>query len=151
MEPLFEHRQEFAGYATRVLELEGSGPPLLLLHGYADSADTWRPVLAALGRAERRAIAVDLPGFGAADRLHRDQPILPQLDAFARAAAQYAGARPVVAGNLLGGCVALRMGEDDALDPPAWRRSRPPAWTWRAGSRWSSATRFAGGRYARAA
>ena len=103
MEPLFEHRQEFAGYDTRVLELEGSGPPLLLLHGYADSADTWRPVLAALGRAERRAIAVDLPGFGAADRLHHDQPILPQLDAFARAAAEYAGARPVVAGNSLGG------------------------------------------------
>jgi pimeloyl-ACP methyl ester carboxylesterase len=71
MEPLFEHRQEFAGFDTRVLELEGFGPPLLLLHGYADSADTWRPLLAALGRAERRAVAVDLPGFGAADSLQQ--------------------------------------------------------------------------------
>jgi pimeloyl-ACP methyl ester carboxylesterase len=116
MEPLFEHRQEFAGYDTRVLELEGSGPPLLLLHGYADSADTWRPLLAALGRAERRAVAVDLPGFGTAAPLQRDAPILPQLDAFARDAAAYAGDAPVVAGNSLGGCVALRMGEDEALD-----------------------------------
>jgi hypothetical protein len=36
MEPLFEHRQEFAGYDTRVLELEGSGPPLLLLDEFLD-------------------------------------------------------------------------------------------------------------------
>src|SRR3954452_2422929 len=114
MEPLFEHRQEFAGYETRVLELEGkgAGPPLVLLHGYADSADTWRPLLAALGRSDRRAIAVDLPSFGAADPLDPSAPILPQYDAFARAVAAYAGAKPVVAGNSLGGCVALRLGED---------------------------------------
>jgi pimeloyl-ACP methyl ester carboxylesterase len=41
MQPLFEHRQELAGYDTRARELEGAGPPLLLFHGYADSADTW--------------------------------------------------------------------------------------------------------------
>ena len=69
MEPLFEHRMEFAGYETRVLELEGRGDPIVLLHGWSDSADTWRCVLAQLGRQERRAIAVDLPGFGAADPL----------------------------------------------------------------------------------
>jgi pimeloyl-ACP methyl ester carboxylesterase len=116
MEPLFEHRQEFAGYDTRVLELEGSGPPLVLFHGYADSADTWRPLLAALGRAERRAVAVDLPGFGAADRLKADEPILPQFDAFARAAAAYAGAEPVAVGNSLGGAVVLRLAEEDDTD-----------------------------------
>jgi pimeloyl-ACP methyl ester carboxylesterase len=117
MEPLFEHRQDFAGYATRVLELEGAGPPLLLLHGYADSADTWRPLLDALGRADRRAVAVDLPGFGTADRLDPKAPILPQLDAFAREAAAYAGAEPVIAGNSLGGCLALRAAEDEDLAP----------------------------------
>src|SRR5690606_7269741 len=71
-------------------------------------------------RAERRAIAVDLPGFGAADCL-ADGPMLPQLDAFARAALDYAAqasrgprrrARDVVVvGNSLGGCVALRAAE----------------------------------------
>jgi pimeloyl-ACP methyl ester carboxylesterase len=118
MEPLFEHRQEFAGYGTRVLELEGSkgtGPPLLLLHGYADSADTWRPTLAALGRTDRRVVAVDLPGFGSADKLDPKEKILPQLDAFAREAAAYAGDAPVVSGNSLGGCVALRLAEDMEL------------------------------------
>jgi pimeloyl-ACP methyl ester carboxylesterase len=62
IQPLFEHRMEFAGYGTRVLELEGSGPPVLMFHGYADSADTWRLTLAQLARRGQRAVAVDLPG-----------------------------------------------------------------------------------------
>jgi pimeloyl-ACP methyl ester carboxylesterase len=122
MEPLFEHRMEFAGYETRVLELEGRGDPIVLLHGWSDSADTWRCMLAQLGRAERRAVAVDLPGFGTADPL-ADGPMLPQLDEFAAAALAYAGAGAkrggrrrrvaggVVVGNSLGGCVALRLAE----------------------------------------
>jgi pimeloyl-ACP methyl ester carboxylesterase len=114
IQPLFEHRMELAGYHTRVLELEGDGIPMLLLHGYADSADTWRQTLARLGRRGCRAIAVDLPGFGTADPLSGD-PILPQLDAFAKAAARYLAGRghePVIAvGNSLGGCVSLRLAE----------------------------------------
>jgi pimeloyl-ACP methyl ester carboxylesterase len=114
IEPLFEHRQSFAGYGTRVLELEGDGPPILMFHGYADSADTWRQALALLARRGQRAVAVDLPGFGAADSLRNEQ-ILPQLDEFAAAAVRYAAGRPrrpvVVVGNSLGGCVALRLAE----------------------------------------
>jgi hypothetical protein len=68
IQPLFEHRLTLAGYDTRVLELEGEGLPTVLFHGYADSADTWRQTLALLARRGRRAVAVDLPGFGAAER-----------------------------------------------------------------------------------
>jgi pimeloyl-ACP methyl ester carboxylesterase len=114
IQPLFEHRLELAGYETRVLELEGDGVPIVMFHGYADSADTWRQSLALLGRRGRRAIAVDLPGFGTADPLSAD-PVLPQLDSFARAAMRYLGgkrAEKVIAvGNSLGGCVALRLAE----------------------------------------
>ena len=69
MQPLFEHRLRIDGYETRALELEGDGPGLVLLHGWGDSADTWRRLLAELGTRDRRAIAVDLPGFGYASRL----------------------------------------------------------------------------------
>ena len=111
-QPLFEHRTRLAGYATRVLELEGDGVPVVLFHGYADSADTWRQTLAVLGAQGRRAIAVDLPGFGTAQRL-RPEPILPQLDEFAEAATDYVadGQQVIAVGNSLGGCVALRLAE----------------------------------------
>ena len=115
IQPLFEHRTALAGYQTRVLELEGDGVPILMLHGYADSADTWRQSLAILGRRGHRAVAVDLPGFGAADALKAGEPILPQLDSFAAAALKYVSGpdrqRVTVVGNSLGGCVSLRLAE----------------------------------------
>jgi pimeloyl-ACP methyl ester carboxylesterase len=114
MQPLIEHRLELAGFDTRALELEGDGPPLILLHGFADSADTWRRVLDRLARADRRAIALDLPGFGSAGSL-QPGPVLPQWDAFAVAALEYvageAGGAAVLSGNSLGGAIALRAGE----------------------------------------
>lgn len=120
MQPLFEHRLELAGYGTRVLELEGSGPPMVLLHGWSDSADTWRHALAELGRRDRRAIAVDLPGFGAADELDGG-PVLEQYDRFAAELLAYAredaggDAAPIAVGNSLGGAVALRLAEREKL------------------------------------
>lgn len=138
MEPLIEYELELGGQTTRALELEGTGPPLLLLHGFADSADTWRRTLDRLARRGRRSLALDMPGFGKAGRL-RPGPVLPQLDAFATAAARHladeTGEAPVAVGNSLGGCVALRLaqrGEVDlagvvpvapaGFDHPAWFR-----------------------------
>ncbi len=134
MPALSEHRIEFAPYATRALETtDGSGSPgLVLLHGWGESADIWRPLLEALAARGRRAIAVDLPS---ADQL-ASGPLLPQLDAFtADLVASWAGEDPVVvAGNSLGGCLALRLAEHpgelrlagvvpvapDGLEMPSW-------------------------------
>ena len=113
-EPLIEHRLELAGYQTRVLELEGAGPPVLLIHGFSDSADTWRLTLERLAIAGRRALAVDLPGFAEADPLPAGGRVLEHYDVFAAAAVEHladdGGGPVVVAGNSLGGCVALRIG-----------------------------------------
>lgn len=117
-QPLFRHRLEVGGYETRVLEIEGDGPGLILFHGFGDSADTWRPLLDALARANQRAIAVDLPGFGAASRLTPD-PVLPQLDAFAAALTRHVheetGQEVVLSGNSLGGVVSLRAAQNPDL------------------------------------
>lgn len=118
-EPLIEYREELAGHVTRVLEIEGDGPPLLLLHGFADSADTWRMVLDRLGRTGRRAMAVDLPGFGTCTTFDPEAEILPQLDAMVASAvsrlAEETGEPVVVAGNSLGGCASLRAAQDHDL------------------------------------
>lgn len=118
MAALREHRIELGGFETRALELQaGDGEdaaPLLLLHGWSDSADTWRPLLSQLARGGRGAIALDLPGFGEADRLDRERGVLEQLGRFTAAAVEHAGGGdPVtVVGNSLGGCVAMRLAEN---------------------------------------
>lgn len=131
MQPLFEYETEFDGRGTRVLELEGEGPPVVLIHGWSDSADTWRHTLAALGRVDRAAIAVDMPGYGMADPLE-DGPILPQLDSFLDAVAKHAGPGAVFVGNSLGGCASMRLAQRNrklggvvavapaGLDMPRW-------------------------------
>ena len=97
------------GVRTRTLAVEGDGPAILLLHGFTDSADSWRPLLAELAALGRRAVAVDLPGSGRADDFPGGAR-LQRLDAFTEAFVDaHAGEEPVVlAGNSLGGLLTLR-------------------------------------------
>ncbi|MGV0813767.1 alpha/beta hydrolase [Mycolicibacterium boenickei] len=131
--------------STRVLSVPGNGTPVVLLHGYADSADTWRAVLTRLEAVGRRAFAVDLPGFGRADRRHSG-PLLPQFDAFADAILADRGPA-ILVGNSLGAATAVRtatrnpdlvtglIAMDDPLNARHWiarmARKRPvPARFW---------------------
>lgn len=51
------------GYRLHILEA-GRGPAVLLMHGFAGSAEDWRPTGEWLAHAGYRAIAVDSLGFG---------------------------------------------------------------------------------------
>jgi pimeloyl-ACP methyl ester carboxylesterase len=94
-----------------------------LLHGYSDNAGTWRPLLRELATRGRRALAVDLPGFGEADRLagypdrFADGPLLGRIDSFIGSlVAEVADAGPpVIVGNSLGGVAGLRAAQDGDL------------------------------------
>jgi pimeloyl-ACP methyl ester carboxylesterase len=110
-------RPLLGGIRTRSLEIEGAGPAFLLLHGYSDSADTWRPLMREMARRGRPAVAVDLPGFGSADP-PADGPTLPQLDRFVADLVRErasTGAQPIIVGNSLGGVAALRAAQDPDL------------------------------------
>ncbi|MFH9741332.1 alpha/beta fold hydrolase [Streptomyces roseolus] len=97
-------------------ERRGAGEPLLLLHGIGHHWQAWEPVLDVLA-AERDVIAVDLPGFGASDGLppgcaYDLSTVTPVLAAFCAAVG---AERPHVAGNSLGGLLALQLGREKAV------------------------------------
>ncbi|HTE52614.1 MAG TPA: alpha/beta fold hydrolase [Kofleriaceae bacterium] len=86
---------------------EGSGPPLLLVHGTFSSLDTWDGWARELA-GHRRVVRLDLPGFGltgpAPDRDYR-------VERYARVVGEFLDrldlARADLAGNSLGGRVAI--------------------------------------------
>ncbi len=61
-------------YDSGIMDDGPAAPPILLIHGLGDEADTWRYILPALA-ADRRVIAVDLPGFGRSDKPKRQYTI----------------------------------------------------------------------------
>jgi pimeloyl-ACP methyl ester carboxylesterase len=102
----------------------GSGPPLVLLHALGTDRHMWDPVLDRLA-AEREVFALDMPGFGesptvaalaatngAASAARTDDAPVTPADLAAAIHAHLAALgldRPHVAGNSLGGWVALEL------------------------------------------
>src|SRR5919206_3948816 len=108
-----EQNIDVGGLPVRYLTA-GEGPPLVLLHALGESAHDWQWVLPGLANTHR-VYAPDLPGFGeSAKPLDDYSPAF-----FARFVAAFLDAleieRTVVAGNSLGGIIALRL----ALSEPA--------------------------------
>ncbi|OAR27254.1 alpha/beta hydrolase [Streptomyces sp. ERV7] len=99
--------------ATVSYRRAGSGDPLLLLHGIGHHRQAWDPVFDLLA-AERDVIAVDLPGFGESPALPEGlsyglSTVVPVLGALCE---ELGIERPHVAGNSLGGLLALELGRE---------------------------------------
>jgi pimeloyl-ACP methyl ester carboxylesterase len=102
-----EESVEVGGSAVRVLAAgSASAPPILLLHGARYSSETWRELgtLDVLAREGFRALAVDLPGFGAspASDVPREELLGSLIEALHLQ-------RPVVVAPSMSGEVALPL------------------------------------------
>ena len=88
----------------------GSGEPLVLIHGIGSRWQMWEPVLESLER-EREVVAIDLPGFGASPMPRPVPPPGPlSLTGLVSEFLEEIGlSQPHVAGNSLGGWVALEL------------------------------------------
>jgi pimeloyl-ACP methyl ester carboxylesterase len=95
--------------AVRIRYFEaGSGPPMLLLHGFGGSATNWFCAMEALG-AKHRVIAIDQAGFGASEKPRRAYGgdfLAESAHAFLRTLGV---THAVVAGASMGGDVAARL------------------------------------------
>jgi pimeloyl-ACP methyl ester carboxylesterase len=88
-------------------------PPILLIHGLGDEADTWRHVLPALS-ARQRAIAPDLPGFGRSDQGKHPYTIPFFVDTLLELLDSLAIPRVVLVGHSMGAVIAQSL----ALEHP---------------------------------
>ncbi len=133
--PLAGQLVEIAGCETYVVDA-GAGPPVLLLHGYGDSSDSWRRVVPSLLR-RHRVVAIDLPAFGRSATPADD--LIDHYATFFPALSRTLGVeRASLVGHSLGGAVALRVALEQpqlvdrlALIAPAGLGETPP-WWWRA-------------------
>lgn len=112
----------------------GGGEPLVLIHGIGSQWQMWEPVLDRLAK-ERDVIAVDLPGFGRSSPLAGRSPTVAALtSALGRFVDGLGLERAHLAGNSLGGWVALRLAADGrartvtALSPAGFWNARECAY-----------------------
>lgn len=86
----------------------GSGPPLVCLHGFADTWRTWELVLPALER-RHDVLAPTLPGHAGGPALGPDPPATLMADAVERAMDEAGFGLAHLVGNSLGGFTALQL------------------------------------------
>jgi pimeloyl-ACP methyl ester carboxylesterase len=93
------------GIALHVVEA-GSGPLVLLLHGFPTFWWTWHRQLTDLAAAGFRAVAVDLRGYGASDKPPRGYDATTLAADIANLVTALGESTAVLAGNDLGGLLA---------------------------------------------
>jgi pimeloyl-ACP methyl ester carboxylesterase len=94
----------------------GSGEPMVLLHGLGSRRQAWRPVIDRV-MDQRELLAVDLPGFGEspADPAGTRLTVSDHANRIERFFAEAGLERPHLAGNSMGGGVALELGRRGAV------------------------------------
>jgi pimeloyl-ACP methyl ester carboxylesterase len=92
----------------RAFVLVGSGPPLLLLHGIGNSAQTWAGVIDQLA-ASHTVLAPDLLGHGSSDKPRGDYSIAGYANGMRDLLSVLDIEQATVVGHSLGGGIALQF------------------------------------------
>lgn len=103
-------REVRARQASLHVRRRGAGEPLVLVHGVGSSGSSWEPALDRL-TAHHDVLVVDLPGHGQSPPMPTNQPYTVEgyVEAVLTAMADARFETPHVAGNSLGGAVALEL------------------------------------------
>lgn len=97
-----------------VYDRRGSGEPLVLVHGIGSRWQVWEPVLDRLARS-LEVVAIDLPGFGASPPDGTPPTVEGQAARVASLFDELGVERPHVAGNSMGGGIALQLARLSAV------------------------------------
>ena len=89
---------------------EGSGPPIVFLHGFCETHEIWKDFVKPLS-TRFRVILLDLPGFGKSEILMAPFTIDDVGDAVAKWLAENQVLKSILIGHSLGGYVALSVAE----------------------------------------
>ncbi|WP_354700995.1 hypothetical protein DSM112329_01292 [Paraconexibacter sp. AEG42_29] len=92
----------------------GSGEPLVLVHGIGSQWRIWEPVLDALAR-DFDVLAIDLPGFGHSPHDGTGPSVEDQAVRVVRFFEEAGIELPHVAGNSMGGAIALELARMGAV------------------------------------
>ncbi len=95
------------GVQIRVQE-QGTGPAVLLLHGYSSSSDIWQEIMPMLAR-HHRVIAIDLKGFGWSGRPKGDYSPTAQARLAWRVLDKLQVTDAAIVGHSWGASVAMAM------------------------------------------
>jgi pimeloyl-ACP methyl ester carboxylesterase len=127
---------DIAGVDTYVVD-GGEGPPVLLIHGYGDTADGWRRVVPGLMK-DHRVVALDMPPFGRSAPVPKGKLLDFYGEFFPLLFDRLELETATVIGHSLGGAVALRLAIENpgrverlGLVAPAGLGAAPP-WWWHA-------------------
>lgn len=107
----FQARQRIAEIGDRFINYidEGSGEPVVLLHGIPTWGYLWHAIIPHLNKSHR-VLAPDLPGFGFSDKSDRfDRSIARQAEWIDQWLQQLGIERAAIVAHDIGGGVALRL------------------------------------------
>ena len=99
------------------IEVDGQGPPIVLVHGLGGTSNTFQPMLEHF--AGYRCLRPDLPGSGRSARPYETLTLSRMISSVIEVITSVAGAPAHVVGHSLGTLVAQHV----AVEAPEWVRS----------------------------